>query len=97
MRAAYRLGTCFGQTEKAHFALVHKLCHGANGLFDRRVWIDTMLIIKIDYVDAQSAQTSFAGVVNVIRLSANPAVVRPGGITHDPKFCRNDDVFTMST
>jgi hypothetical protein len=55
-----------------------------------------MLIIKIDHINAQSAQTFFAGFVDVIRLSANPAVVRPGGITPDPKFCRNDDVLTMS-
>src|SRR4029453_3564116 len=96
MRAADRLRACFGQPEESYLAFAYELCHGANCFFDWRVRIDTMLIIKIDHFKTESAQTSVACLVDIIRLSANPAVVRPGGITQDPKFCRNDDVFTMS-
>src|SRR4029453_3785180 len=86
----------FGQAEKAHLAFAYELCHRANGIFNRRLWIDAMLIIKIEHRNGQSSQTRFAGFADVIRLSANPAVFRPGGITLDSKFCRNDDAFTMS-
>src|SRR6266496_983174 len=96
MRAADRFLACFGQTEKAHLTLPHKLCHGVNGLFDWRVRIDTMLIINIDHINAQSAQTSFASFADIIRLTANLPKVRPGGITQDPKLRSNDGLVTMA-
>src|SRR5262249_60755671 len=95
--AANRFGACFGETEKSHLARAHKLCHRANCFLDRCLGIDAMLIVEIDYVNAQSAQTSFASFVDIIRLTADPAVVGPGGVTQNSKFCCNDDMFTVSS
>src|SRR5215475_13364730 len=96
MGAADCLGARFRQTEKSHHAFAHKFCHGANGLFNRRVWIDAMLVIEIDHIHAQSAQTSFTSLADIIPLTADPAIVRARGITQDSKLCGNDGLLTMA-
>src|SRR5262245_47603708 len=96
MRAADCLSACLRETEKSHHAFAHKLCHGANGLFNRRVWVDAMLVVQIDHLRAESAQTSFTSLADIIPLTADPAIVRSCGITQDSKLCGNDGQLTIA-
>jgi hypothetical protein len=54
-----------------------------------------MLIIQIDYIHTESAQTFFACLTDVIRFAADPAKFRSGRIPENPKFCRNNDLFAV--
>src|SRR5271168_378523 len=58
--AANRRGRGLGQAEIPHFAFLDQLRHRADGVFDRRVGIDAMLIEKIDRVDAEPLEAGFA-------------------------------------
>src|SRR5437016_2455263 len=41
-------GTDFGQTDISHLALLHQIGHCAGGVLNRRVRIETVLVIKIN-------------------------------------------------
>src|SRR6266705_55235 len=97
VRTANRLSASFRETEKSHFALANQVSHGANRFFNRRVWIDPMLVIKINYINTEPAQTSLAGFTHIIRFSAYSAKLRPLRVAHDSKLCRNDNLFAMSS
>src|SRR5262245_53059993 len=96
LRPTNRLGACFGKSQKSYFARAPELCHRTNRFLDRCLGIDAMLIIKIDHVNTQPAQTRLARFADVIRMAADPSVVGPGGVTHDSKLCSDDHMFTMS-
>src|SRR6266536_5922688 len=97
VRPANGLRTRLGQTEKAHFPSAHQLRHRANRLFNWRVWIDAMLVIEIDHIHAEPAQTCLACLAHVIRFAADPAVIRPVRVTQNSKFCCNADLLAMSS
>jgi hypothetical protein len=54
MRTAYRSGTGLGQTEPPHLALGDQLPDRPGHIFHGHVWIDPVLIIKVDVVGAQA-------------------------------------------
>ena len=49
-----------GQAEVAHLASPHQLRHRADGVLDRRVGIDAVLVVEIDHVDPESPQAVVA-------------------------------------
>ena len=53
-----------------------------------------MLIIKIDHIHTEPAQTCFACLTDVIGL---PLIPRNSGLagSENPKFCRNNDLFAV--
>src|SRR5439155_21563270 len=69
VRATNCFGAGFGQSEKAYLAFANQLRHRTDSFFNWRVGIDPVLIIKIDYIDIEPAQTSFARFLQVIRLA----------------------------
>src|SRR5260370_19078398 len=75
--AANGFGRRFGETEVADLACFHEFSHRAHGIFDRRIWIDAMLIIEIDNVGAEALQTGFASGADEFGTTGNFA---PGGI-----------------
>src|SRR6266536_1819997 len=93
VRPANGLCAGFGQTEKAHFAFAYQVRHRANCFFDRCIWINSMLIVKIDYIHTEPAQTSFACLTDVIRFAADPAKFQCGRVPENSKLCRNNDLF----
>jgi hypothetical protein len=66
----------------AHLALAHQLRHRAHRLLDRRVGVDTVLIIKIDGLDAEAAQAGLARRAHVFRpaIDAEEGAVRAAHI-----------------
>src|SRR3954468_23456781 len=96
MGAADRGGTGLGQAKKAHLALLHELRHGADRILNRRVRVDPVLIVKIDAIDLEPAQTCFAALPHVIGLSVNPEKGGLARLAHDSKFGRDDNMLAMS-
>src|SRR5437773_37519 len=66
MGAADRFGSGFGQAKKTDLACAHEFSHCADGLLNGRVRINPMLIVEIDALNIEPAQTSFAGLAQTI-------------------------------
>ena len=84
-------GAASDKPKVADLARLYKLGHGSNGVFDRRVGIDPVLIVEVDHVHLQPAQRSFAGQAHIVRLSINSdesAIGRPD----IAKLRRKDDL-----
>jgi hypothetical protein len=45
-------GAASDRPEESHLALLYQLAHGADGLLDRGVRVDTVLVVEVDVVDA---------------------------------------------
>src|SRR5260370_21614723 len=58
---------CLGETEKADLAVLHQGGHGAYRVLDGRGWMDAVLIVQIDHLDAEALQTGLAGTDHVLR------------------------------
>src|ERR1051325_1164994 len=94
--AANRLCARLRQAEEPHFTCAHQLGHRANRLFNRRIRIDAMLVIEIDYLYVESLQTGFARRAHVIRSAADAAVFRPIWIAQDPELCRDNGLLAAT-
>ena len=77
LRAPDGRGRSFREAEVAHLARLDELLHRADRLLDRRVGIDTMLVVKVDRVNAEPLERRVAGRVDVLGLavSAEPRAV----------------------
>ena len=71
-----------GQTEVAHLARRHELGHGPDGLLDRRVGVDPVLVVEIDVVGPQPGQRRIAGLPHVLRPAVDGARGRILGVAH---------------
>ncbi len=68
-RAANGVRRRFGQAQMTHFAGLDQLGHRADGFFDGHAWIDAMLVIQIDMIDAEPLETGIAGQMYVLGCS----------------------------
>src|SRR5438552_17866953 len=66
VRAADGRRTRLGQSQRPHLALLDEPLHRADRFFDRRVRIDAVLVVEVDYVDAQALEARFAGLHDVL-------------------------------
>src|SRR6202034_1034401 len=64
-RAPYGLGLGFGQSEMADFSLAHEIGQGADGVLDRRLRIDPMLVIEVDRLDSEPLEARVARLAHV--------------------------------
>src|SRR6202034_3979846 len=76
-RAPYGLGLGFGQSEMADFALAHEIGHGADGVLDRRLRIDPMLVIEVDRLDSEPLEARVARLPPVSGGRPGPEAIRP--------------------
>ncbi len=60
-RPAKRLRPGLGKAEEAHLAFRDELRHRADGFFDGRVRINTVLIVEVNVIGTQTPQAAFAG------------------------------------
>ena len=82
-----------GATHVTHFALMHQIIHRAHGLFDGRVEIGRVRLIKIDGVGLQTAQRVFNGAHDV--KAAQPFAVC--SVPHAPAhFGRQHNVLAIA-
>src|ERR1035438_1373422 len=66
-----RRGGGFGESEVANLTSAHELRHRADGLFDGRVRVNAVQIVKIDPVDSEALQARVAGRANVVGASVD--------------------------
>src|SRR5258706_946780 len=71
VRAADRFGPRLRQAELAHFALLEQALHRAHRVLDRRIRVDTVLVVEVDDVDAQALQARLASLHHVIGLAVH--------------------------
>src|SRR5437762_4018667 len=96
MGAAYRFGSGFGQTKKTDLACAHEFSHCADGLLNGRVPINPMLIVEIDALNIEPAQTSFAGLAHIIGLAADSAELWLLRVAQYCKFGGDINLFALT-
>ena len=69
--ASNSAGRGFGQAQVPHLARLNQLRHGSYRFLNRDLWVDAMLIVQIDMVDAEPLKTGIAGRVHVFRRSVD--------------------------
>src|ERR1700756_3819763 len=77
MRSADGRGRCFAQAQVTHLPLPHQFSHRTDGVLDGDVWIDAVLIVQVDVIDAQPPERALAGLAHVLR----PAVYASPSLT----------------
>lgn len=94
MGAADGVGRGLAQAQRAHLALLHQLAHGADRILDRHRWIDAVLVVEVDHVDAQPLEARIARRLHVLRRSidavgaAGPLDLAELGGEHDAVAAR---------
>src|SRR5438552_2021349 len=96
VRATNCFGAGLGQSEKAYLAFANQLRHRTDSFFNWRVRIDPVLIIKIDYIDIEPAQTSFARFLQVIRLAIDAAKLLFNRVAQNSELGRDDNFFAVT-
>jgi hypothetical protein len=56
---------CFGKSEVLHFALLNQILHRPGYVFDRNVWIDTVLIEQVDNVGPEAFERGIGDLLDV--------------------------------
>jgi hypothetical protein len=69
--AAKSSGGGFGHAEIFYFSGFDQIGHGADGFFDRGFGVDAVLVVEIDYVDAEAFQAGVATFFDVGRVAAD--------------------------
>jgi hypothetical protein len=85
LSAAERRRAGLGETQVTHLALGDEARHGADGLLDRRRWIDAVLVVEIDLLDAEPSKARLAARPDVVRLAVH-AAQRPAGFADDAEL-----------
>src|SRR3954471_8721349 len=94
--AAKSVGTGFGEAEVADLSASHKLRHGAHCVFNWRVGIDAVLVIKIDGFDTEAAEAGFAGLADVFGLAAHASGAGVVGIANNAELRRQHDLVALA-
>ena len=89
---ADRLGARLRESEVADLAGRDELGHRPDGLLDRRVGVDPVLVVEIDVVDPQAGQRSLARLVDVLRTPADRPRRRIARAQPDPELRSQDDL-----
>src|SRR3984885_6542681 len=95
--AAKGLRTSFRQSDVADLAFLNQFRHRANGLFDWRVTIDAMLVVKIDRLNSQPPQAALDRPAHVIRFAIHTAPGRIIGVADDTVLGGDDNLLAAST
>ena len=88
--APQRCRRALRESEEAHFAGLDQAGHGTDGLFDRRRGIDTVLIVEVDDVGAETPEARVAGRAHVLRASVDAIA---GPFAHSAELgCKDDSL-----
>ena len=92
VRAANRVRGRLGEPEVAHLPLLDELGHRADGLLDRRLEVDAVLVVEVDRLDAEPLAATPRRRSG--RTRALPLMPRysPCGAAHVPELRREHDL-----
>jgi hypothetical protein len=91
--AAQGVRSGFRQTDAAHLAFFDELLHRADGLFNRRRRVNTMLVVKVNHVHTEAAQARFARRADIFGLAADAAYAFVRFVSDDAKLRGNQHLF----
>ncbi len=91
VRPTNRLRRCLGEAEVAHLPLLDQFGHRADGLLDRRVGVDAVLVVEVDVVGAEALERGFAGAQHVLAVAAD-AEALAGLVAHVGELGRECDL-----
>src|SRR4249919_4134942 len=86
MGTPYRLRSRFRQTEVPDLALLDQVLDCSRDLFDWNVRIDTVLVEKIDGVDAQPLERGLGDFPDVFRPTVEPSAALTAGVDLEPEL-----------
>ena len=89
-----RRGRGFGQAQKTHFAGAHQLGHGAHGVFDGHGFVDAVLVVQINLLDAQTLSAGVATGLHVFGPAIDAARRRVGRVARDAELGRDEHVLS---
>src|SRR5580700_1682495 len=90
--AAHRCRPSLRQSDMTNLARLHEIRHGADGFFNRRAWIDAMLIVEIDRVNTEPLQARVATRLHVLGLTTDAAQTRIRLVAHDSELRRKKNL-----
>src|SRR5262245_21808975 len=76
--AADRAGPCFGQADVADLALDDQAGHGADGVLDGCVGVETVLVAQVDVIGAEPPQRALDGGTDAGRAAVETARLAAG-------------------
>ena len=84
-----------GQAEEADLAGLHELGHRADRLLDRRVLVDTVLVVEVDVIDAEPLQAAVATAAHVLGRAPDRPLRRVGQVAHDAELGGDEHAIAM--
>src|SRR5208283_2030694 len=74
VRAANRTGASLRKAQVANFSFAHQVGHRADGLLDRHLLVDAMLVVEIDVIDTEALERCIAGGAHVFGSAVDRAL-----------------------
>src|SRR5947208_280899 len=65
-------GCRLGEAEVAHLPLAYQLGHRAHGVFDGDAFVDAMLVVQVDVIDAQPLERAVTGGAHILGPAVDP-------------------------
>src|SRR5689334_22297789 len=84
-----------GQAKVTDLAGLHKFSHGTDSLLNRRLEIDSVLIIQIDRINAQALQAAITCTAHILRTAIHTSD-GPSRISHSSELRGNENVVAFS-
>ena len=84
-----------GQSEVADLALAHQVGHSPDGVLDRSVRVDPMLVVQVDVVSAEALQGALDGGADVRRGAVDHAG-SASGVRHQAELRRHHDLIAAT-
>src|SRR5271155_3012474 len=72
------LGRGLRETQIPHLPFLDQTGHRADGVFNRRGRVDTMLIVEVDSIDSEPLEAGLASLSHIFGLAADAAGCRIG-------------------
>src|SRR5450830_262581 len=79
-------GRCFGQAQVTYLAFLKQFRHLPDSFLDGHLGVDTVLIVKVYRVHAETAQAGFASGANVFGPAVDSADIRVLYTSHNAEF-----------
>jgi hypothetical protein len=80
----------------SNLSFLHQLSHRSDRVFNGRIRVDTVLVIQIDVVYAETTQAGFAGRAHIVWFPTHTAHLGIRGIAHDAKLGRQHDPVALA-
>src|SRR3954470_5495318 len=95
MGTTYGFRRCLGEAKVKHFALGDQSGDRLRRLLDRRLLVDTVLVVKVDVVRAETLERALDGKANIRSTTVDDSWATTG-MGDEPKLRRDDYLFATA-